>query len=170
MSESIHRPWLAHYPKGVPAEIDLDEFPSIVALLDNCFDRFRHRPAYTNMGRTISYGYDSGGNRTELSTGRQRIEYQYDALSRLRQVVARHKRDRYCAQAIDIGTINGFGNHTFTNFSFMRRGYGPAFLPGCPVGRTPWKGSGEMQMHDHGPVSALSRIFNGTMFPCNGGP
>ena len=56
MSESIHRPWLAHYPKGVPAEIDLDEFPSIVALLDNCFDRFRHRPAYTNMGRTISYG------------------------------------------------------------------------------------------------------------------
>ena len=56
MSESIHRPWLAHYPKGVPTEIDLDEFPSIVALLDNCFDRFRHRPAYTNMGRTISYG------------------------------------------------------------------------------------------------------------------
>ena len=40
----------------VPAEIDLDEFPSIVALLDNCFDRFRHRPAYTNMSRTISYG------------------------------------------------------------------------------------------------------------------
>ena len=56
MSESIHRPWLAHYPKGVPAEIDLDEFPSIVALLDNCFDKFRHRPAYTNMGKTISYG------------------------------------------------------------------------------------------------------------------
>ncbi|MBL0163276.1 MAG: AMP-binding protein [Xanthomonadales bacterium] len=56
MSESSNRPWLAHYPKGVPAEIDLDEFPSIVALLDNCFDKFRHRPAYTNMGKTISYG------------------------------------------------------------------------------------------------------------------
>lgn len=56
MSESSNRPWLAHYPKGVPAEIDLDEFQSIVALLDNCFDKFRHRPAYTNMGRTISYG------------------------------------------------------------------------------------------------------------------
>ena len=56
MSESINRPWLAHYPKGVPAEIDLDEFKSIVALLDVCFDKFRHRPAYTNMGRTITYG------------------------------------------------------------------------------------------------------------------
>ena len=56
MSESSKRPWLAHYPKGVPAEIDLDEFQSIVALLDNCFDKFRHRPAYTNMGRTITYG------------------------------------------------------------------------------------------------------------------
>ena len=56
MSESSKRPWLAHYPKGVPAEIDLDEFQSIVALLDNCFDKFRHRPAYTNMGKTISYG------------------------------------------------------------------------------------------------------------------
>lgn len=56
MSETSNRPWLAHYPKGVPAEIDLDEFQSIVALLDNCFDKFRHRPAYTNMGRTISYG------------------------------------------------------------------------------------------------------------------
>ncbi len=56
MSESSNRPWLAHYPKGVPAEIDLDEFQSIVALLDTCFDKFHHRPAYTNMGRTISYG------------------------------------------------------------------------------------------------------------------
>ena len=56
MSGSNDRPWLSNYPEGVPAEIDLDEFPSIVALLDKCFDRFRHRPAFTNMGKTISYG------------------------------------------------------------------------------------------------------------------
>ena len=43
-------------PEGVPAEIDLSEFASIVSLLESSFDRFRHRPAYSNMGRTISYG------------------------------------------------------------------------------------------------------------------
>ena len=31
-----------------------------------------------------------------------------------------HKSDRDGAQAIDIGTIKGFGRHTFTNFSLMR--------------------------------------------------
>ncbi len=56
MTASSDRPWLAHYPSGVPAEIDLGEFTSIAALLDNCFDRFRQRPAYSNMGRTITYG------------------------------------------------------------------------------------------------------------------
>ncbi len=56
MASSSDRPWLAHYAEGVPSEIDLNEFRSIVDLLENCFDRFRHRPAYTNMGRTLSYG------------------------------------------------------------------------------------------------------------------
>ncbi|MFZ1390811.1 MAG: AMP-binding protein [Dokdonella sp.] len=56
MSGNSNRPWLDHYPKGVPQEINLDEFPSIIALLENCFDRFRHRPAFSNMGRTINYG------------------------------------------------------------------------------------------------------------------
>ena len=50
------RPWLASYPKGVPAEIDPDQYRSVAALLEECCDRFRHRPAFTNMGRTISYG------------------------------------------------------------------------------------------------------------------
>ena len=56
MAGSNDRVWLEHYPKGVPAEIDLNEFASIVSLLESSFDRFRHRPAYSNMGRTISYG------------------------------------------------------------------------------------------------------------------
>ncbi len=50
------RPWLASYPEGVPAEIDPDQYRSVAALLEECCDRFRHRPAFTNMGRTISYG------------------------------------------------------------------------------------------------------------------
>ena len=50
------RPWLAHYPPGVPAEIDLDEFPSIVSVMEHAIDRYRDKPAFANLGKTISYG------------------------------------------------------------------------------------------------------------------
>ncbi len=50
------RPWLANYPKGVPAQIDPDHYRSVAALLEESCDRFRHRPAFTNMGRSITYG------------------------------------------------------------------------------------------------------------------
>jgi long-chain acyl-CoA synthetase len=50
------RPWLASYPKGIPTEIDPGQYRSVSALLEECCDRFRHRPAFTNMGRDMTYG------------------------------------------------------------------------------------------------------------------
>ena len=52
---STQRPWLANYPSGVPAEIDLSEFSSVVAVLETACERFRNRPAFSNMGRQLSY-------------------------------------------------------------------------------------------------------------------
>jgi len=52
---STQRPWLASYPSGVPAEIDLHEYSSVVAVLESSCDRFRERPAFANMGKQISY-------------------------------------------------------------------------------------------------------------------
>ncbi|GMV30920.1 MAG: long-chain-fatty-acid--CoA ligase [Rhodanobacteraceae bacterium] len=49
------RPWLANYPSGVPAEIDLSEFSSVVAVLESACERFRNRPAFANMGKQLSY-------------------------------------------------------------------------------------------------------------------
>ena len=49
------RPWLASYPAGVPAEIDADEFPSIVAVLQSSLEKFRDRPAFANLGKVLSY-------------------------------------------------------------------------------------------------------------------
>ena len=49
------RPWLAHYPAGVPAQIDIDQFRSIAQVLETACDRFAHRPAFANMGRTLTY-------------------------------------------------------------------------------------------------------------------
>ncbi|WP_407351649.1 long-chain fatty acid--CoA ligase [Luteimonas sp. R10] len=52
---TIERPWLQHYPAGVPSEIDVDEFPSIPAVLQGAIDNFGDRPAFSNLGKTLTY-------------------------------------------------------------------------------------------------------------------
>lgn len=52
---TIERPWLAHYPKNVPAEIDLNEFSSIPDVLATSCREFAAKPAFENMGRELSY-------------------------------------------------------------------------------------------------------------------
>jgi long-chain acyl-CoA synthetase len=51
----MNKPWLSHYPKGVPATIDNSQYASIVQLLEESFRKFATRPAFTCMGKTISY-------------------------------------------------------------------------------------------------------------------
>ena len=48
--------WLEHYPPGVPREVDYGQYRSIGELFDTTVAKFADRPAYTNMGRTISFG------------------------------------------------------------------------------------------------------------------
>jgi len=47
--------WLKHYPTGVPAEIDVNEFHSIGDLFAKSVKRFGPRAAYINMDKSISY-------------------------------------------------------------------------------------------------------------------
>ncbi len=51
----MNKPWLANYPKGVPAEIDLGEFSSILDIFDNSCQRFAGRPAFSNFKTVITY-------------------------------------------------------------------------------------------------------------------
>src|SRR5690606_38928695 len=51
-----NKPWLDAYPKGVPAEIDADKYPSLAALVERAFERYRDRPAFTNRGTTLTFG------------------------------------------------------------------------------------------------------------------
>jgi long-chain acyl-CoA synthetase len=53
---SNERPWLDHYPAGVPEQIDASTYASVAAVLEEAFERFRERPAFANFGRTLSYG------------------------------------------------------------------------------------------------------------------
>jgi len=48
--------WLQHYPPGIPAEVDYGEYRSTGELFESVSERYRDRPAYTNMGKTISFG------------------------------------------------------------------------------------------------------------------
>src|ERR671913_1347206 len=47
--------WLKQYPAGVPAEIDVAQYPSLVALLDESFRRYGDRLAYKFMGKAITF-------------------------------------------------------------------------------------------------------------------
>ncbi|MDP1646528.1 MAG: AMP-binding protein [Thiobacillus sp.] len=48
--------WLEHYPPGVPAEANILRFASLKDMLEQSCRRFRERPAFSNMGVTLSYG------------------------------------------------------------------------------------------------------------------
>src|SRR5450631_2682243 len=51
----MERPWLRHYPPGVPADIDTSTVPSLVAMLDESFCAYRDNPAFVFMDKTVSY-------------------------------------------------------------------------------------------------------------------
>jgi long-chain acyl-CoA synthetase len=52
----VEKIWLRNYPPGVPAEIDPARYRSLKQLFEQSFQKFRERPAYTNMDVTLTYG------------------------------------------------------------------------------------------------------------------
>ncbi len=51
----MERIWLQHYPPGVPAEIDVAKYSSLVALLEESFARYRDRTAFVCMDKAMTY-------------------------------------------------------------------------------------------------------------------
>ena len=49
------KPWLKNYPDGVPHEIDLSHYSSLVELFEESFKRYPNRVVLESMGRTITY-------------------------------------------------------------------------------------------------------------------
>ena len=49
------RPWLHAYPEGVPADVDTRAYASLVELMQDSFQRFSDRTAFSFMGRDMSY-------------------------------------------------------------------------------------------------------------------
>lgn len=47
--------WLKNYPPSVPPEIDVEQYPSIPAMIDSCVAKFGPNKAFTNMGKTLTF-------------------------------------------------------------------------------------------------------------------
>jgi long-chain acyl-CoA synthetase len=70
--------WKDKYPVGIPTEINPDLYPNIQAVLKDSCQRFADKPAFSNMGKTITYAelYELSGhfaaylqNQTDLQPG-----------------------------------------------------------------------------------------------------
>ncbi|WP_380177731.1 long-chain-fatty-acid--CoA ligase FadD [Kalamiella sp. sgz302252] len=51
----MNKVWLNRYPADVPAEIDADRYPSLIDLFENAARLYADRPAFINMGQTMTY-------------------------------------------------------------------------------------------------------------------
>ena len=51
----MRKPWLAQYPAGVPAEININDFPSLKDVLTSTCARFAERPAFSSMGTMMTF-------------------------------------------------------------------------------------------------------------------
>ena len=55
MQRPIERPWLKHYPPGVPADIDTTRYPSLVAMFEESFKVNAAREACVCMGKSLTF-------------------------------------------------------------------------------------------------------------------
>ncbi len=49
------RIWLKNYPEGVPADINPDQYRSLVGLMEESFARYADRTAYSFMGKSVTF-------------------------------------------------------------------------------------------------------------------
>ncbi len=52
---SQNRPWLAHYPEGIPANVNVDGYQSLTQMLSEVFQKYSAQPAFSCMGKTLSF-------------------------------------------------------------------------------------------------------------------
>jgi len=55
-SGTVERIWFKSYPQGIPADVDVQAYSSVVDVLQQSVQHYRDRPAFANMGTTMSYG------------------------------------------------------------------------------------------------------------------
>jgi long-chain acyl-CoA synthetase len=51
----VEKIWIKHYPKGIPAEIDINEYASVREIFEESVGKYSGRPAFTCMGRSMAF-------------------------------------------------------------------------------------------------------------------
>jgi long-chain acyl-CoA synthetase len=51
--ERVDRIWVKSYPAGVPADIDADQYGSVVALLEESFAKYRDERDFNTLERLV---------------------------------------------------------------------------------------------------------------------
>jgi long-chain acyl-CoA synthetase len=51
----MDRPWFAHYPAGVPHDVDTSAYGSLIDFVEESFRKYAPRPAYVGFGKTLTY-------------------------------------------------------------------------------------------------------------------
>ena len=51
----MNKPWLSQYPSGVPAEVNIDLYPSLVQLVDQALSTHADKDAYVFMGKRYRF-------------------------------------------------------------------------------------------------------------------
>ena len=49
------RPWLKNYPANMPANINPEAYPNILAILEETFNKYRYKSAFACMGKEMTY-------------------------------------------------------------------------------------------------------------------
>ena len=71
----MRRPWLAHYPAGVPEKIDEQSRETIADVIRHATTAFADRPAAESFGVRLTYG-ELGKRAEEIAIGLQRLGLQ----------------------------------------------------------------------------------------------
>ena len=51
----MEKVWLKSYPTGIPEFVELERYVSLAHMFDDCAERYRHLPAFANMGTSLSF-------------------------------------------------------------------------------------------------------------------
>ncbi|MDX1943346.1 MAG: AMP-binding protein [Saprospiraceae bacterium] len=49
------RPWLKNYPSGIPANINMEEYATVVQLVDQSLKKYADKPAFSCMGKEMTF-------------------------------------------------------------------------------------------------------------------
>ncbi|MCS6154015.1 long-chain-fatty-acid--CoA ligase FadD [Shewanella baltica] len=51
----MDQPWINHLPKDVPADINVEQYSSLVDMFETAVAKYEDQPAFINMGATLTY-------------------------------------------------------------------------------------------------------------------